>query len=90
MIHAICEDYRAAATIDLVDDKTDADKRIQAPLHLLWGARGTVGKLYDVVQTWRDKASVVSGRALDCGHSPQEECPQEFLKEVKAFLDGNR
>ena len=89
-IHAICEDYRAAATIDLVDDETDADKRIQAPLHLLWGARGTVGKLYDVVQTWRDKASVVSGRALDCGHSPQEECPQEFLKEVKAFLDGNR
>lgn len=49
-IHAICEDYRAAATIDLADDKADADKRIEAPLHLLWGARGTVGKLYDVVR----------------------------------------
>lgn len=36
-IHAICEDYRAAATIDLADDKADADKRIEAPLHLLWG-----------------------------------------------------
>lgn len=54
-IHAICEDYRAAATIDLADDKVDADKRIEAPLHLLWGARGTVGKLYDVVQTWRER-----------------------------------
>ena len=87
-IHAICEDYRAAATIDLADDKADADKRIEAPLHLLWGARGTVGKLYDVVQTWRDKATVVTGRALDCGHSPQEECPQEFLREIRLFLDG--
>lgn len=87
-IHAICEDYRAAATIDLADDKADADKRIEAPLYLLWGARGTVGKLYDVVQTWRDKATVVTGRALDCGHSPQEECPQEFLREIRLFLDG--
>lgn len=87
-IHAICEDYRAAATIDLADDKADADKRIEAPLHLLWGARGTVGKLYDVVQTWRDKANVVTGRALDCGHSPQEECPQEFLREIRLFLDS--
>lgn len=87
-IHAICEDYRAAATIDLADDKADADKRIEAPLHLLWGARGTVGKLYDVVQTWRDKATVVTGSALDCGHSPQEECPQEFLREIRLFLDG--
>lgn len=87
-IHAICEDYRAAATIDLADDKADADKRIEAPLHLLWGARGTVGKLYDVVQTWRDKANVVTGRALDCGHSPQEECPQEFLREIGLFLDS--
>lgn len=87
-IHAICEDYRAAATIDLADDKADADKRIEAPLHLLWGARGTVGKLYDVVQTRRDKATVVTGRALDCGHSPQEECPQEFLREIRLFLDG--
>lgn len=88
-IHAICEDYRAAATIDLADDKADADKRIEAPLHLLWGARGTVGELYDVMQTWRDKATVVTGRALDCGHSPQEECPQEFLSEIRLFLDGN-
>lgn len=87
-IHAICEDYRAAATIDLADDKVDADKRIEAPLHLLWGARGTVGKLYDVAQTWRDKATVVTGRALDCGHSPQEECPQEFLREIRLFLDS--
>ena len=86
-IHAICEDYRAAAGIDLEDDKADADKRIRCPLYLLWGARGTVGKLYDVVGTWRNKAVNVSGEALDCGHSPEEECPEIFLEKVKAFLD---
>lgn len=86
-IHAICEDYRAAATIDLDDDKEDADKKIQCPLYLLWGARGTVGKLYDVVGTWKEKAVTVSGEALDCGHSPEEECPSGFLEKVLAFLD---
>lgn len=85
-IHAICEDYRAAATIDLEDDKADNDKKIQCPLYLLWGARGTVGKLYDVVQTWRDKALNVSGEALDCGHSPQEECPEVFFEKLLKFL----
>ena len=83
----ICEDYRAAATIDLDDDKEDADKKIQCPLYLLWGARGTVGKLYDVVGTWKEKAVTVSGEALDCGHSPEEECPSGFLEKVLAFLD---
>lgn len=87
-IHAICEDYRAAATIDLEDDKADSDRRIECPLYLLWGARGTVGKLYDVVGTWRDKAIDVSGEALDCGHSPEEECPEIFLEKVLKFLEA--
>lgn len=85
-IHAICEDYRAAATIDLEDDKADSEKKIQCPLYLLWGARGTVGKLYDVVQTWKNKAINVSGEALDCGHSPEEECPEIFFEKLLKFL----
>ena len=87
-IHAICEDYRAAATIDLEDDKADSDRRIRCPLYLLWGARGTVGKPYDVVGTWRDKATDGSGEALDCGHSPAEECPEIFLEKVLSFLEN--
>jgi len=86
--HAICEDYRAAATIDLVHDAADADKKIMAPLFALWGAKGTVGHLYDVLETWRDKAVNVSGHAMDCGHSPQEELPEETLNEVLGFLAG--
>ncbi|GAB6968940.1 MULTISPECIES: alpha/beta fold hydrolase [Komagataeibacter] len=86
MRHAACEDYRAAAGIDLVHDAADADKRIEAPLLALWGARGTVGALYDVVETWREKAVDVRGYAIDCGHSPQEEAPVELLHWLDAFL----
>lgn len=84
--HAICEDYRAAAGIDLAHDAADADRKINAPLLALWGARGTVGALYDVLATWREKAVDVRGRALDCGHNLQEEHPQEVLEELLAFL----
>jgi len=84
--HAICEDYRAAATIDLIHDAADADKKINAPLFALWGAKGTVGHLYDVLETWREKAVNVSGHAMDCGHSPQEERPEETLSELLGFL----
>lgn len=85
-VNAICEDYRAAATIDLEDDRADADKRITCPLLLLWGAKGTVGHLYDVVDTWRDKALEPEGEALPCGHSPEEECPELFIVKYKSFL----
>lgn len=84
--HAICEDYRAAAGIDLEDDAEDGDRRIEVPLLALWGGRGTVGALYDVLATWRDKARDVSGHPIDCGHSPQEEAPRDLLQALDAFL----
>ena len=84
--HAICEDYRAAATIDLEHDAADADRKVTAPLLALWGGLGTVGALYDVLATWREKADDVRGRAMPCGHTPQEECPEETLAELLAFL----
>lgn len=84
--HAICEDYRAAATIDLEHDAADAETRIAVPLLALWGAKGTVGQIYDVLETWREKAADVSGRALDCGHTLQEERPDDVLAELTQFL----
>ncbi len=89
-IHAICEDYRAAAGIDLDHDRADEDKRIMAPLLALWGARGTVGALYDVLATWREKAEgPVDGKALDCGHLVQEEAPEALLAALSPFLSGD-
>ena len=87
--HAICEDYRAAATIDLEHDAADAKHKVTAPLLALWGAKGVVGQLYDVLATWQEKAVDVRGRALDCGHALQEEAPEEVLQELLAFLSAN-
>ncbi len=87
-IRAICEDYRAAAGIDLEHDAADADKRVTAPLLALWGGKGTVGALYDVLETWREKALDVRGRPLDCGHTLQEEAPEATLAALLDFLGG--
>ena len=84
--HAICEDYRAAAGIDLDHDAEDAEQRVTAPLLALWGGRGTVGALFDVVALWHEKALDVRGQALDCGHSPQEEVPDALLAALDGFL----
>jgi haloacetate dehalogenase len=88
-IHATCEDFRAAADIDLEMDSADDDagRKIQCPLHALWGAKGTVGPLWDVLATWRAKcAAPVTGKALDCGHFLQEESPQDVVNELLQFL----
>ena len=84
--HAICEDYRASAGIDLEHDAADSEARITAPLLALWGARGTVGQLFDVLSTWRARAHDVQGFAIDCGHSPQEEAPDALMQALDAFL----
>jgi haloacetate dehalogenase len=85
-VHAICEDYRAAATIDLEHDAADSEKRIGIPLLALWGAQGVVGQLYDVIATWREKATRVRGRAVDCGHTLQEEAPGPTADLIIEFL----
>jgi haloacetate dehalogenase len=90
-LSATCEDYRAAATIDLVHDEADKDRRIEAPLLVLWGTRGLVGKLYDVVETWRGKAFDVKGQGLPVGHFLPEEAPSETAEAlIGFFLDGAR
>jgi haloacetate dehalogenase len=88
-IHAVCEDYRAAAGIGLELDADDdgAGRCVTAPLLALWGSKGTVGRLYDVLATWRDKATDVRGRALDCGHLLPEERPEERSAELMACFD---
>jgi haloacetate dehalogenase len=85
-IHAACEDYRAAASIDLEHDEADMDKKITCPVLVLWGANGLVGRKYDVVSVWKDRATNVSGKALPGGHWLAEELPEQTLVEIKNFL----
>jgi haloacetate dehalogenase len=85
-IHAICEDYRAAASIDLAHDKADLAKKIQCPLLVLWSEKGPFHRMYNVLQTWRDRAVQAQGKAMPTGHFLPEQMPEEFTQELKAFL----
>ena len=88
-IHAICEDYRASASIDLVHDRADREsgRFVAAPLTVLWGEHGTVGRSFDVLGEWRRVATRVHGRSLPCGHYLPEEAPEALLDALGPFLD---
>jgi haloacetate dehalogenase len=88
-IHATCEDYRAAADIDLEMDEADekAGRRIAAPLLALWGSKGVIGKLWNVPEVWRRYADgPVQGRPLEAGHFLAEERPDDVLSEMRRFF----
>jgi haloacetate dehalogenase len=83
-IHATCEDYRAAASIDLEHDADD--RRVACPLLVLWGERGIVHRFFHPLDDWGAIADDVQGRAMPAGHYLAEEVPDELLQEIKAFF----
>ena len=85
-IHATCEDYRAGATVDLDHAAADGDKKITCPLLVLWGDRGTVGRLYDVMKIWRQHATDVTGKPMKGGHFLPEEVPDETAAALLSFF----
>lgn len=90
-VEAICEDYRAAATVDLEHDRASraSGERVRCPLLCLWGAKGRIGTWYAPLDVWRAYASgPVSGHAVPSGHYLAEECPEEVLAGLLPFLGG--
>jgi haloacetate dehalogenase len=85
-IAATCEDYRAAAGIDLVHDDADKEYKLPMPVLALWGDKGLVGKLYDVTATWREKALQVEGASLPAAHFLPEEVPNETADALIRFF----
>ena len=87
---AVCEDYRASASIDLVHDREDiaAGRRLTQPLRVLWGADGVVGKCFDVLALWRERADDVSGGAVPCGHYVPEEASDDVVREALFFFQS--
>jgi haloacetate dehalogenase len=85
-IHGMCEDYRASASIDLKHDEADLAKKIACPLLTLWGLKGPMGRLYDVLAIWKERGTTVTGKGLAAGHNLQEDAPAEVLTELRAFL----
>ena len=88
--HAICEDYRAAASIDLEHDRADreAGRKVTQPLQVLWGANGIIGKCFDPITEWKRVAVNVRGGATPSGHYIPEEAPEALLAAALPFLRG--
>ena len=90
-IHAMCEDYRAAAGIDLEHDRAsrEAGERVRCDLLALWGERGVIHALFDPLPLWRAQcAGDVAGRALPAGHYIPEELPDETAGALHAFFSA--
>lgn len=85
---SICEDYRASAGVDLEHDRADvqAGHRLTQPLHVLWGEHGAVGRCFDVLALWRERAGQVSGQSLPCGHYLAEELPEQVAAQALDFF----
>ena len=87
--HAMLQDYRAAAAVDLELDRADAEagRLVTAPLLVLWGAHGVVGTgPEDVLDVWRTRATDVRGQAVDAAHFLAEERPAEVAAALRDFL----
>jgi haloacetate dehalogenase len=84
--HAMCEDYRASASIDLVHDAADIDRKVDIPLRVLWADGGSMDRIYDVLGIWQERGTQVTGRAMPGGHNMQEGAPDEVLAEIRALL----
>jgi haloacetate dehalogenase len=85
-IHAMCEDYRAGASIDLEHDRSDLDRMITCPLLVLWGGQNPIWERFDMLDTWRQRAETVTGKALPCGHYLPEEAPDATYARLHEFF----
>ena len=85
-IHGACEDYRAAASIDLTHDDADPSK-LQMPLLALWGRDGAIEAHFDCLALWRERADDVRGWALPGGHYLAEECPDQVIQAWRSFFN---
>ncbi len=88
-VHAMCEDYRAAATIDQVHDREDraAGRTVDCPALALWGERSAVGRLYDdPLGIWRPYAPAIQGHSMPSGHFIPEEAPEETAQALLTFF----
>jgi haloacetate dehalogenase len=85
-IHAICEEYRAAASIDLAHDRDDLDEKIRCQLLVLWSEKGPFHRMYNVLQTWQERSVQAQGRVMPTGHFLPEQMPEELTQELRTFL----
>jgi haloacetate dehalogenase len=86
-IHASCEDYRAAAGIDLEHDRADRDQLLNIPIQVLWGKHGVIGRKFSPIKVWQAYTTEkVSGCAMPTGHFIPEEDPKGVITKLNNFF----
>jgi haloacetate dehalogenase len=92
VIHASCEDYRAAAGVDLIHDRADRDagRGINCPLLALWGERGIIGRCFRPLEEWKRVCKDVRGHDVPSGHYIPEEAPEVLLAKLGEFFGGRK
>ena len=88
-IHASCEDYRAAAGIDIDHDNADNGRKLSMPVLALWAKRGVIAKCFDTLELWRQRAEQIQGEALDTTHYMAEEIPDDIAARMANFFAHN-
>lgn len=86
VIHATCNDYRAAIDVDFALDAQDLGRKITCPACVLYGADGVMGKLYDVPATWKDRLENMQSAGLPGGHFFVDEHPKATTQALLNFL----
>ncbi|MDB6145861.1 MAG: alpha/beta hydrolase [Pseudomonas sp.] len=88
-IHAVCEDYRATVTLDLVMDTADFGKRtIDCPVLVLWGSNSHCGRHFQPIEAWKPWAPDLRGWAIPTGHYPAEQRPDLVYEALSTFFSG--
>ena len=89
-VRGVCEDYRAAAGIDLEESREDVEKgrKIRCKFRVLWGKKGVIEKQFDALKEWRAVAEegLVDGEALGCGHYIPEHAPEDLVRHMREFF----
>lgn len=85
-IRCACDDYRAAATIDIAHDNADGDRKVECPMLALWGKNGVIEAHFDCLVLWRQRAKDVTGEAIEAGHYIAEEKPDEVIRHFQTFF----
>ncbi|KAI5458817.1 Alpha/Beta hydrolase protein [Mariannaea sp. PMI_226] len=86
-VHGMCQDYRAAATLDLEEAREDLknSRLVRCPLHILWGKHGVIEKCFDAIQEWQavtEPGVSVTGKSVESGHYVPEQAPEEVTAAI--------
>lgn len=88
-VHAVCERYRAAATLDYQHDEQDRGSRtISCPVLVLWSQSGPVESFFEPLRVWSQWAEDVRGGPVEGGHFLPEEAPEDVIREFRRFFEA--